>query len=58
VRDTYKPNLGSVASQSQHSADIEGKELAERREELAAKEGRLDLVARARRSVRRLFRGG
>ncbi len=58
VRDTYKPNLGSVASQSQHSADIEREELAEQQEELAAKEGRPGLVARVRRSVRRLFQGG
>jgi len=47
VRDTYKPNLGSIASQAQYTAELE-------KEAAAGKKG---LIARLLRAVRRVFWG-
>jgi hypothetical protein len=47
VRDTYKPNLGSIASQAQHTADLE-------QEAIAGKKG---LIVRLLGALRRLFWG-
>jgi hypothetical protein len=47
VRDTYKPNLGSIASQAQYTADLE-------QEAIASKKG---LIARWLGALRRLVWG-
>ena len=47
VRDTYKPNLGSIASQAEYTAELE-------REAIARKKG---LIARLLDALRRLFWG-
>lgn len=46
-RDSYRPDAGTLADQSQHAQDIEAAELAER-------EGRQSVGARVRRVLRRL----
>lgn len=50
-RDTYNPSHGSIASQAQHTADLE------REATMAGKKGLLGLIARLRDAMHRLFWG-
>jgi len=47
VRDTYQPNLGSIASQAQYTADLESEAIA----------GKKGLIARLLGALRRLVWG-
>jgi hypothetical protein len=47
VRDTYQPNLGSLASQAEYTAELERE----------AAEGKKGPITRLLRAVRRLFWG-